>query len=410
MAARYGRRIRRGVAGTAVAAAAMAALTASQGPGFAFASQSSDATRSAVTPPPGPAIDGGSPYYTDLPPLNTASPSPSSTPGTAPGSGTDTSGTGLPATVLDAYQKAQSAIAATKPQCNLRWELLAAIGQVESNQARGGNVDAEGTTLSPILGPVLNGSGFANISDTDHGKWDGDPVHDRAVGPMQFIPSTWATWGADGNGDGDKDPNNIYDAALAAGDYLCADGRDLSVSAELDRAILGYNHSQSYLDTVLSWYDHFRKGGAVSIPDSGSGSTSTPGSTATASSSPTASKSPSASASSSKSASASASATTKKPTASASGTITTSPSASASPSTSPTASSSPSVSPSDSTSASPSPTATGCPTDSASPSASATDTASPSATATDDPCATASASPSASDTPATSESASGKLN
>jgi hypothetical protein len=388
----------------------MAALTASQGPGFAFASQSSDATRSAVTPPPGPAIDGGSPYYTDLPPLNTASPSPSSTPGTAPGSGTDTSGTGLPATVLDAYQKAQSAIAATKPQCNLRWELLAAIGQVESNQARGGNVDAEGTTLSPILGPVLNGSGFANISDTDHGKWDGDPVHDRAVGPMQFIPSTWATWGADGNGDGDKDPNNIYDAALAAGDYLCADGRDLSVSAELDRAILGYNHSQSYLDTVLSWYDHFRKGGAVSIPDSGSGSTSTPGSTAIASSSPTASKSPSASPSSSKSASASASATTKKPTASASGTITTSPSASASPSTSPTASSSPSASPSDSTSASPSPTGTGCPTDSASPSASSTDTASPSATATDDPCATASASPSASDTPATSESASGKLN
>jgi hypothetical protein len=390
----------------------MAALTASQGPGFAFASQSGDATRSAVTPPPGPAIDGGSPYYTDLPPLNTATPSPSSTTGTAPGSGTDTSGTGLPATVLDAYQKAQAAIAATKPQCNLRWELLAAIGQVESNQARGGNVDTEGTTLSPILGPVLNGSGFANVSDTDNGKYDGDTVHDRAVGPMQFIPSTWATWGADGNGDGDKDPNNIYDAALAAGDYLCADGRDLSVSAELDRAILGYNHSQSYLDTVLSWYDHFRKGGAVSIPDSGSGS-STPGGTPTASSSPTASKSPSASASSSTSASGSASASpTKKPTATASGTITTSPSASASPSASPTASASPSASPTETTSTSPSPTATGCPTDTASPSASATDTASPTATATatDDPCATASASPSASDTPAASESASGKLN
>jgi hypothetical protein len=388
----------------------MAALSASQGPGFAFASQNSDTLRAAVTAPPGPAIDGGSqPNYMDLPPLNTPTPGVSSSPGAGTGTGstTDTSGTGLPATVLAAYQKAQTEIALTKPQCNLRWELLAAIGQVESNQARGGNVDSEGTTLSPILGPVLNGDGFANISDTDNGEWDGDSTHDRAVGPMQFIPSTWATWGADGNGDGDRDPNNVYDAALAAGNYLCADGRDLSVEAELDRAILGYNHSQAYLTTVLSWYDHFRKGGAVSVPDSGSGYTTSPGTSTSASPSPTATKSPSASASSSKSASASASASaTKSPTATAtaSGSISGSASASAS------ASASESASASASASESASPTATTCATDSAT----ATETASPTATATDDPCATASAStsPSASEstTPAVAESASGKLN
>ncbi|MGO4429425.1 lytic transglycosylase domain-containing protein, partial [Streptomyces sp. MCAF7] len=104
-------------------------------------------------------------------------------------------------------------------------------------------------------------------------------THDRAVGPMQFIPSTWATWGRDGNGDGAKNPNNIYDAALAAGAYLCAGGRDLSVKADLDRAILGYNHSQEYLATVLSWFEYYKKGthevpdgtGVLPDPDKNSG-------------------------------------------------------------------------------------------------------------------------------------------
>lgn len=142
----------------------------------------------------------------------------------------------------------------------LPWQLLAAIGKVESGQAGGGRVDAHGTTLSPILGPVLNGAGFANIPDTDGGAYDGDRRYDRAVGPMQFIPSTWAHWGRDGNGDGRRDPNNIYDAALAAGHYLCAGPRDLSVKADLDRAILSYNHSDTYLRTVLSWLEFYRKG------------------------------------------------------------------------------------------------------------------------------------------------------
>lgn len=416
MASGYGRRIRRSVTGTAVAALAMAALSASQAPGLALAAVSG--SMDTATPPPGPAIDGGSPYYTALPPLDTPNPAGSAgAPGTSTGSptgGIDTSGTGLPATVLDAYKKAQSAIASTTPGCNLRWELLAAIGQVESNQARGGNVDAEGTTITPILGPVLNGNGFANIPDTDHGVYDGDPIHDRAVGPMQFIPQTWATWGADGNGDGVKDPNNVYDAALAAGHYLCAAGSgDLSVNTNLDRAILGYNHSQAYLNLVKSWYEHFIKGGAVSVPNS-SGSV-TPTSSAGPSASPSVSPSPSASKSRGASASASPSASPSKsptPTVSASGSISASPSAS--PSVSPSAS--PSTSPT--TSPTPSPTGTACPTDSPSPSVSPSDSPSPSASpsASSDPCATASPSPSpsgsttASDSPSAAETLSGKAN
>ncbi|MFC4613060.1 lytic murein transglycosylase [Streptomyces maoxianensis] len=262
MAAQFGRRLRRGATTTAVAAAAVAALSASQAPGITHATTGDSQGASEATPPPGTPVTGNSPYYTDLPSLNTPD-----RPGTSidlPATGTTEAG--IPATVLAAYKQAERTIAGSDPGCHVPWQLLAAIGKVESGQARGGRVDAEGTTLSPIRGPVLNGVGFANISDTDNGAYDGDSTHDRAVGPMQFIPSTWETWGQDANADGRRDPNNIYDAALAAGRYLCADGRDLAVKSDLDRAILGYNHSREYLRTVLSWFDYYKRG-SHEVPD-----------------------------------------------------------------------------------------------------------------------------------------------
>ncbi|WTS98298.1 lytic murein transglycosylase [Streptomyces sp. NBC_00096] len=180
---------------------------------------------------------------------------------------------GIPASVLAAYRNAEGTIGASDPGCGLRWQLLAAIGQVESGQARGGRVDAGGTTLRPILGPVLDGNGFANIRDSDGGAYDGDSRYDRAVGPMQFIPSTWASWGQDANGDGRRDPNNVHDAALAAGRYLCAGTRDLRVDGDLDRAVLSYNASSAYLRTVRSWFTYYLKG-AHEVPDGpGSGGT-----------------------------------------------------------------------------------------------------------------------------------------
>lgn len=165
-----------------------------------------------------------------------------------------------------AYRRAESELAGTAPGCRLEWQLLAAIGQVESGHARGGRVTSDGTTVTPILGPRLNGGAFAVIRDTDGGRYDGDTAYDRAVGPMQFIPSTWTRWGKDGNGDGRADPNNVFDAALAAGRYLCAGGRDLSDPADLDRAVLGYNHSSAYLRTVRAWYAYFLTGHRV-VPD-----------------------------------------------------------------------------------------------------------------------------------------------
>ncbi|MFC9611339.1 lytic transglycosylase domain-containing protein [Streptomyces sp. NPDC056938] len=265
MAALFGKRLRRSAMTTAVAAAAVAALSASQAPGLTDTHNGRQSTADA-TPSPGDSATGNSPYYTDLPPLNSPTAPPSTGPGSPGGTGTGAHEAGIPATVLDAYKKAEAELAATKPGCNLPWQLLAAIGKVESGQARGGNVDANGTTLKPILGPVLNGNGFARITDTDNGAYDGDTTHDRAVGPMQFIPSTWEWSGRDGNGDGKKDPNNIYDAALAAGHYLCRGDRDLSQSGGLHAAILSYNHSQEYLNTVLTWLEYYRKG-THEVPD-----------------------------------------------------------------------------------------------------------------------------------------------
>ncbi|WP_328772367.1 lytic transglycosylase domain-containing protein [Streptomyces sp. NBC_00286] len=266
MAAQFGRRLAKGAVTTAVAAAAVAALSASQAPGVTDNTQDRQNAGSQPSTEVNPeeSATGNSPYYTDLPPLNSPTPSPSTTPG---GEGPiGESEAGIPATVLDAYKKAEAALRESKPGCNLPWQLLAAIGKVESGQARGGRVDADGTTTAPILGPVLNGNGFANISDTDGGEFDGDTSHDRAVGPMQFIPSTWAWSGRDGNGDGTKDPNNIYDAALAAGHYLCRLDRDMSVQKELNRAILSYNQSTEYLNLVLTWLEYYRKG-THEVPD-----------------------------------------------------------------------------------------------------------------------------------------------
>ncbi|MEV6418813.1 lytic transglycosylase domain-containing protein [Streptomyces sp. NPDC051662] len=264
MSALFGRRLRRGATTTAVAAAAIAALSASQAPGAIPPDAGGAQSAADANPPAGSSATGNSPYYTELPPLTTPD-----KPGTSidlPAIGTGPAEAGIPASVLAAYKQAEQSLAETKPGCNLPWQLLAAIGKVESGQARGGRVDANGTTTSPILGPVLNGIGFANISDTDNGEYDGDSTHDRAVGPMQFIPSTWATWGRDANGDGRKDPSNIYDAALAAGEYLCHADRDLSVDADLRRAILSYNQSQEYLTTVLTWFEYYNKG-THEVPD-----------------------------------------------------------------------------------------------------------------------------------------------
>lgn len=160
--------------------------------------------------------------------------------------------TGIPDRALQAYAAATAKTAKEQPRCGLAWNTLAAIGQVESNHGRegGATIKPDGNTDKPIVGVALDGVQSKNIPDTDKGELDGDKEHDRAVGPMQFIPQTWRQFARDGNGDGKKDPNNIDDAALTAASYLCSAG-DIRSPQGWNRAVRGYNDSDVYVRNVL---------------------------------------------------------------------------------------------------------------------------------------------------------------
>jgi membrane-bound lytic murein transglycosylase B len=170
-------------------------------------------------------------------------------------------GIDFPLVALDAWVKA----AATAP-CRMEWWVLAGISKVEGRHGThgGGRLGARGYPSVKIIGPQLNGAGaFAAVGDTDGGRYDEDPVWDRAVGPMQFIPSTWARWGRDGDGDGTADPFTIYDATAGAAAYLCAGRTDLTDEAQLRAGYLSYNQSQVYVDTVL----RAARGYQAALPD-----------------------------------------------------------------------------------------------------------------------------------------------
>ena len=97
-------------------------------------------------------------------------------------------------------------------QYGIRWEILAAINEIETDYGRNLNVSTAG-----------------------------------ALGWMQFIPSTWKQYGVDANNDGKKDPYNPVDAIFGAARYLKAAGAEKDIS----KAIFAYNHAQWYVDSVL---------------------------------------------------------------------------------------------------------------------------------------------------------------
>jgi len=161
---------------------------------------------------------------------------------------------GIPAVALSAYQRAAVVIDAADASCHLSWSLLAAIGRVESDHARhaGSQLSEDGVARPPIFGPLLDGSqGTTRIADTDGGLFDRSTALDRAVGPMQFIPSTWLMVGVDGDGDHQRNPQDIDDAALAAAVYLCSGDGDLATAGGAGAAVYRYNHSAAYVDLVM---------------------------------------------------------------------------------------------------------------------------------------------------------------
>ena len=111
----------------------------------------------------------------------------------------------IPPFLLSIYQAAGM-------QYGVRWEVLAAINEIETDYGRNLNVSYAG-----------------------------------ALGWMQFMPATWKMYGVDANRDGEKDPYNPVDAIFAAARYLRAAGAD----TDLRRAIFAYNHADWYVDSVL---------------------------------------------------------------------------------------------------------------------------------------------------------------
>ncbi|WP_407441914.1 lytic transglycosylase domain-containing protein [Rhodococcus sp. (in: high G+C Gram-positive bacteria)] len=162
---------------------------------------------------------------------------------------------GIPAINFDAYRNAERILSEENPGCGMYWTLLAGIGKVESGHANGGQADAKGNLFEPVIGLPLDGSlpGQATIADTDGGVLDGDAVYDRAVGPMQFIPTTWNQYAGDGDGDGVANPQNLYDSALTTARYLCDGGLDMRNLGHATKAIHRYNNSMAYVANVFAW-------------------------------------------------------------------------------------------------------------------------------------------------------------
>lgn len=170
---------------------------------------------------------------------------------------------GTPQAVLAAaYVKA---VARAPRGCHLQVAHLAAIGQVESGSIGGRSVTAGHRVTPAIFGPLLDGGPFAVVHDSDGGAVDGASDYDRAVGPLQFLPGSWSWAGRDGDGDGRRDPQNVFDAAVATADYLCMGGRDLARAGDLRSAVLSYNQSDDYHAAVVEWVAYFQRHGLAGL-------------------------------------------------------------------------------------------------------------------------------------------------
>ena len=190
---------------------------------------------------------------------------------------TGASSNGIPAPALSAYQRGAQIINAADKSCNIPWELIAAIGRVESDHGRynGNTLTSDGVSKPGIYGIALNGkNGTQAVDDTDGGQLDKDTVFDRAVGSMQFIPSTWQVVKVDADGDGQRNPQDIDDAALATAVYLCSGKDNLSERSGQEAAVYRYNHSKDYVNLVLRIMEAYSQGDYTAVPSGTNAGTS----------------------------------------------------------------------------------------------------------------------------------------
>ena len=160
---------------------------------------------------------------------------------------------GIPPRALRAYE-------ATGDWCpGLRWQLVAAIGEVESGHGThgGASIDDDGVASPAIFGPPLDGSGGNRRLPVDGwlGWWGLAGPWQQAVGPMQFLPGTFTAWAIDGDHDGISNPHDIDDSAATAANYLCAGA---AISDERG-AVLRYNNSSAYAAEVITLADRLEQ-------------------------------------------------------------------------------------------------------------------------------------------------------
>ena len=169
---------------------------------------------------------------------------------------TTAAATGIPDRAVSAYAEAAFAAGEEFPGCGIGWNTLAGIGYAETihGSLGGARLDTDGIVRPTVLGPPLDGTRFAAIPDTDGGALDGDTRWERAVGPMQFLPETWAHYGADS---GAGNVNSIDDAARAAARMLCDIGGDLTVPENWIAAVDAYNPNVAYNNEVAEWADRY---------------------------------------------------------------------------------------------------------------------------------------------------------
>ena len=157
----------------------------------------------------------------------------------------------------------------TLPDGTSVWELIAAIGRVESDHGRynANTLTSAGVSRPGVHGIALNGkNGTRAINDTDGGRLDQDAVVDRAVGSMPCLPSTWQVVTVDADSEGQRNPQDIDDAALATAGYLCSGQDNLSERSGREAAVYRYNHSKDYVHLALRITETYGQGDYTAVP------------------------------------------------------------------------------------------------------------------------------------------------
>ena len=195
---------------------------------------------------------------------------------------------GIPEHAARAYVQAIAKVGTIESGCAVDVAYLAGFGFMESGHGTVAVDLATGTSDGPgrkgpvtwdpltgestpaILGTLLDGRGAGGnttpypnrLAPTERAFYRQSEPYLRAVGPTQFLPSTWegVRAVADGNDDGVGDPFNYYDGALATAVKTCRDGQGLASEAAQRRAALAYNGAGWYADGVLSKAAEYRAG------------------------------------------------------------------------------------------------------------------------------------------------------